>query len=64
MIAAASLWIVPSAGPAEATVVYVTYTGTPAFGAPPLALAKALLLPLPDGVLCGSTLPFSSLGRS
>jgi hypothetical protein len=35
----------------------------PVFGAPPLALAKALLLPLPDGVLCGSTL-FSSLGRS
>jgi hypothetical protein len=28
MIAAASLWIILSANPVKATVVYVTYTGT------------------------------------
>jgi hypothetical protein len=35
MIAAASLWIILGAAPVEATVVYVTYTGTISSGNDP-----------------------------
>jgi hypothetical protein len=49
----------------KCAITFLRIGGAPYLpGAPPLALAKALLRPLPDDVLCGSSLPFSSLGRS